>query len=95
MGHLQFFDNGDQATFVVSFRITPLPAEGYRADALKPEPIERQVSGAALFPLSESPALAGGEFGKRAQRAVDALGEGLGLPFLLLRFLWASKENEG
>ena len=28
------------------------------------------------------------------QRAVDALGEGLGLPFLLLRFLWASKENE-
>jgi hypothetical protein len=31
---------------------------------------------------------------KTAQRTVDALGEGLGLPFLLLHFLSGSKENE-
>jgi len=52
---------------VVSVRVTPLPAEGYRTDALKPEPLDHPASEALFFRLSESPALAGDEFRKNSE----------------------------
>ena len=76
------------------------PVAPYGCGALKPKLIERQVSGAlrlrsgqTLFFRCLSPQHRD-EFGKKAQRSVDAFGEEFGLPFLMLRFLWAGKENE-
>ena len=55
--------------------------------------LDRLESGVLFFPLFESPRI-GDEFGKKAEGVDDGPGECFGLHFLLLRFLFASKENE-
>ncbi|UCE19516.1 MAG: hypothetical protein JSV84_03990 [Gemmatimonadota bacterium] len=77
--------NGDQVPLGVSVRITPLPAEEYRADALKPEPLDHPASEALFFRLYESPLKRGRVSEKQCsepQMVRRRLGAGLSFCFI-------------
>ncbi|UCE19550.1 MAG: hypothetical protein JSV84_04185 [Gemmatimonadota bacterium] len=63
-------------------------------NALKPEPLDRQANTATVFSVSESPALAGDEFGKNSVVSRCRSRRRLWAGFSFCSFSLASKEKE-